>query len=258
MKTYAISLFTVLGALALSMTARAEIPLGSFAGNLLNANGKKGVPFEAWIQSVQEPGGGATTYALLLGDYGKNQSAGGLYRVEDLQNGTQMWTELVQSADGTLQLGQDSAYTGTIVAGGIRLVPTAYGQALGQGCGLDIQLNPSGGSSWVAVQGTGKTISGTGKSTGTLSTGTFTGRLALQPNMVDGTFVVDPLFNGVSLMYAVSSSESSTTGQVTSAQFSTAVAEIARKGVFSTTNQFVFIQPTAGTELCLYPALSLK
>ena len=207
--------------------ANAAVTNGFFAGAYLGSKQRAHV----FVKSVKTRANGfvtTTNYGLIIR---KGQTAS-FFRIEELEDGTQAWVELFQTADNLLasEPTQSATYEGRMVVRNsnqyLTLSPTPFGKTLG--CNEIIEARPSDQLSWVSFPKTGDHYTSShGKFDYTY--GHINGRFDLDGSQYNGDFTLEPLTLGAALLRSRTLDSEAESGHSLQKEFTALVISIKHK-----------------------------
>lgn len=248
----AIAVVVVIPVLSLEASAGA-IKDGFYSGKF-SGGSRAGVYIKRVLQKTVY-GQEEVIYGLMLTK--AHGGSGALYRVEELEDGTQAWIELVQTSDNVLSTGDtmEAAYIASTEDGGrkIRLSPTAYGQKLG--CNKEFSGKRSSKQVWAAIPASGIDVD---HSDAVISSKSLTGSFTIDGVRYNGPFSLTKLIDGAYLIRAQVYDAEASDGRELKKEISALVVSVyvEKKFIFDGWKDdkyelhFIRLQP--GTATCLF------
>jgi hypothetical protein len=229
---------------ALLSAARAEVPAGYF---------KADNHTDVVIETASEAGV-PVSYALLLRQDGKLAS---LYRIEELDDGTQSWVRLRQLSSGLIGTDIDdrASFTGrTIQDGGkSKLILTPVGQERDT-----IEAKQNNGMNWIALpSGTNSVRFESGGNKVFINQSVLSGDFMIGGQSFHGSFAIDPVIPGIGALHAQALDSESASGRSLQRNISALIAVVSRRGLFGSGDRLELIRisaddnggdPTAGVD----------
>lgn len=274
MKTRISSLVMSLGLSTLAIgpaPARAEIKTESFSGKiLLQENRKSNVRVFIRTNPLKEGAAGVdAAFGLILFTDGSDRDRGGLFRIEELPDGTQSWIRLYQGGGQYVRANteQTPALKGVVTqldqGSRLRLVP-AEGSKLCQGQGEGrfraISVESDSDEDWIEFPSRDLQFSeGDRGSRGTLKNGGFSGTLVFEDSAHEGSFAFGSLGSGLSVVRAQKLDPQSISGWSLSREILGVAAALSFRGIFGGRGiELVLIQLPLNEENCTDTTVKLR
>lgn len=263
------SILVLMSFLVFAGTALAQVPEGYFAGKF-TASGRSVRVFtrtvvtkvrlmdpktnKVTLQSI------ATNYGLIIRPY---DNTAALFRIEELDDGTQSWVELFQSRDylPTVDINQQPTYAGQVLGNNLlRLTPNKFGRDLG--CDDIIEARRSKAVSWESLPKDYLSVRGKHSKLEVWS-GAASGTFVVNGYTYSGDYSLEPLFAGVGLLRGQTLDAESTNGKAVDKEitaFVVATKHRKSKYVFwdDTYRELRIIRMQPGSETCLFPSVNLN
>lgn len=191
-------------------------------------------------------GGVPVNYALVLRNSGKSAS---LFRIEELDDGTQSWIRLHALSSGVIGADEDqqASYTGQVVQDGSRqkLILTPISQNRANSADR-IEAKQDKGLSWSPLPESDSAVQfGSGHDTKVfVSRSKLIGDFSIGDHAYHGTFSIDPVVPGVGALRAEAPDSEASSGRSLQRSISGLVAVVNHQGFFGSNDCLELIQIT--------------
>lgn len=238
----------VLGALW-AATALADIRQGYFRGDSVG-DGSRDV--RIFIRT-HGTGNAQTTYGLIVED----DDGASVFRIEELDDGTQAWVQLFQASNFILSadISQEATYSGVTFKtrfGGdrLRLTPTAFGRKVG--CSREYIVKPKGGLIWQSPPKKDLRVTGSSDSELQVKPISMMGNFKLDGVSYNGTFSLKELVPGISLLRAKGLNAESADGKAMEKEITAVVATVYHdRLILWNYSEIYLVRLKPGVEKCL-------
>lgn len=239
----------VLGAsFGLTTLAQAEVATGYFKGEFRNVVGDSEGTAHVFVETVmarEVP----VSYGLLIR---ASDAKAALFRIEEVDDGTQAWVRLGQMQAGLLgtNISQDAAFSAQTVDGKLVLTPSTA--TMIAGCLREVTVARAKGLSWVALPKQVMVFEGDGLTRVQVSERKLSGKFRLSGKMLNGNFSLTEVIPGVAALRSEVLNSESPDGRSLERDIAALVVMIFKERViFANENNLKLIKITDGIGACL-------